>query len=221
VASLGCDFLVVSAYKFFGPHIGAMYGRYEHLERLPAYKVRPASDLPPGKWETGTQNHEGIAGTLGALEYLEWVGQTFGGEYGERYGGELKGRDLRLKQAMHAIRAYEMGLSRALLGALSSIPGLRIWGINDERMIDRRVPTVSFTLEGQTPRQVAEALGQQGIFVWDGNYYALAVTERLGLEASGGMVRVGLTHYNTTQEIDRLADVMNKIAARRSTPQKS
>jgi cysteine desulfurase family protein (TIGR01976 family) len=212
VQALGCDFLVVSAYKFFGPHVGALYGRYELLDRLAAYKVRPAPDEPPGKWETGTQVHEGIAGTLGALEYLEWVGRTFGEEFGERYGGELQGRRLHLKQAMHAIRAYEMGLSRAAIQALAEVPGLRIWGITEGRSIDRRVPTVSFTLEGHTPREVAEALGQRGIYVWDGNYYALAVTERLGLEASGGMVRVGPAHYNTVEEIGRLSRALHEIA---------
>jgi cysteine desulfurase family protein (TIGR01976 family) len=212
VEALGCDFLVVSAYKFFGPHLGALYGRMEHLERLRAYKVRPASDLPPGKWEKGTQNHEGIAGTLGALEYLAWVGETFGGEYGERYGGELRGRKLHLKQAMQAIRAYEMGISRALIEALSDVPGLQIRGITDERMLDRRVPTVSFTVEGLTPRRVAEALGERGIYVWDGNYYALAVTERLGLESSGGMVRVGPVHYNTLDEVGKLAKAMGLLA---------
>jgi hypothetical protein len=120
----------------------------EHLERLTAYKVRPAPDQPPGKWETGTQNHEGIAGALGALEYLGWLGETYGGEYGERYGGEMRGRRLHLKQAMHAVRAYELELSRAAIEALAEVQGLRVWGITDERMIDRRVPTVSFTLEG-------------------------------------------------------------------------
>ena len=213
VQALGCDFLVVSAYKWFGPHLGMLYGRQEHLERLTAYKVRPASDQPPGKWETGTQNHEGIAGALGALEYLGWLGETYGGEYGERYGGEARGRRLHLKQAMHAVRAYELGLSRAAIDALAEVQGLRVWGITDERMIDRRVPTVSFTLEGHTPRQVAEALGDRGIYVWDGNYYALAVTERLGLEASGGMVRVGMAHYNLVGEIERLADEIRKIVA--------
>jgi cysteine desulfurase family protein (TIGR01976 family) len=215
VQALGCDFLVVSAYKFFGPHLGALYGRTEHLERLKAAKVRPASDLPPGKWETGTQNHEGIAGTLGALEYLAWVGQTFGGEYGERYGGELGGRRLHLKQAMQAIRAYEMGISRALIKALSEVEGLRIWGITDERMLDRRVPTVSFTVGDLAPRRVAEKLGERGIYVWDGNYYALAVTERLGLEASGGMVRVGPVHYNTLEEIGKLREAIGVIARER------
>lgn len=214
VRDLGCDFLVVSAYKFFGPHLGVLYGKYRHLDRLRAYQVRPAPNDPPGKFETGTGNHEGIAGTLGAIEYLSWLGEAFCGEHAERYGGLFHGRRLLLKQAMSAIRAYEMELSRALLEKLGEIPGLRIWGLTDLKTLDRRVPTVSFTLQGSRPRQVAEALSAAGIYVWDGNYYALAVTERLGLEDSGGMVRVGLTHYNTVQEVQRLGEVMRQIVGR-------
>ncbi len=213
VQALDCDFLVVSAYKFFGPHMGVLYGKYEHLDRLRAYKVRPAPDDPPGKFETGTGNFEGMAGVLGALEYLSWIGATFGGEHAERYAQAFSGRRLALKQALAAIRAYEMELSRRLLAALEPIPGLRIWGITDRRAVDRRVPTVSFTLEGHHPRRVAEALDERGIYVWDGNYYALAVTERLGLEAGGGMVRVGLAHYNTIEEIARLGQALREIAA--------
>ncbi len=210
VRSLECDFLVVSAYKFFGPHLGVLYGRRGHLERMPAYKVRPAPDRPPGKWETGTQNHEGIFGALGAFEYLEWLGETYGGEAGRRASGAA-GRRRRLTAAMQAVREYEGGLSRVAIEALSRIPGLRIWGISDPGMIDRRVPTVSFTLEGRRPRQVAEALGEKGIYVWDGNYYALAVTERLGLEESGGMVRVGMAHYNTLEEVGRLGEALQEV----------
>jgi cysteine desulfurase family protein (TIGR01976 family) len=213
VQALGCDFLAVSAYKFFGPHAGILYGREEHLRRLQAYKVRPAPEDPPGKFETGTGNFEAIAGVLGALDYLMWVGETFGAEYAESYAGEFTGRRLRLKQAMAAIRAYEMGLSRALLNVLDGIPGLHIHGITDPRSLDRRVPTVSFTLEGHKPRQIAESLGQEGINSWDGNYYALAVTERLGLESSGGMLRVGMAHYNTRAEVARLEAALQRLVA--------
>ncbi len=213
VQAIGCDFLACSAYKFFGPHVGVLYGRYELLEQLPAYKVRPAPDNPPGKFETGTQNHEGIAGVLGALEYLEWVGSQFGSASAEGWREEgFRGRRLRYKQAMTAIRAYEYEVSRALLIAIASVPGTRIYGITDSQRLDQRVPTVSFTLEGKSPRQVAEALGQAGIYVWDGNYYALEVTRRLGLEDRGGMVRVGAVHYNTLEEIDRLHQVLMQIA---------
>jgi cysteine desulfurase family protein (TIGR01976 family) len=211
VQALDCDFLVASGYKFFGPHSGVLYGKYEHLEKLTAYKVRPAPKDPPGKYETGTQNHEGIAGMLGAIEYLEWVGKTFGGIYAEKYADRYQGRRLYLKQAMAAIRAYEYELSRALLDILEETPGLTLYGLRDGRRLEERVPTFSFSLQNQHPRQVAERLGDAGIYVWDGNYYALAVTERLGLEESGGMVRVGAVHYNTLEEVSRFGDALGKL----------
>jgi cysteine desulfurase family protein (TIGR01976 family) len=212
VQSLGVDFLVCSSYKFFGPHAGMLYGRYELLDELKAYKVRPASDSLPGKFETGTQNHEGIAGVLGALEYFEWLGKNFGSEQEEglREHG-YTGRKLELKKAMSALRAYEFEVSRLLLSTLEQVPGLRLYGLSDPHRLDERVPTFSFTLEGRHPHAVAEALAAKHIYVWDGNYYALAVTERLGVESSGGMVRVGAVHYNTLDEVNRLGDVLKKI----------
>ncbi len=212
VQALGVDFLVCSSYKFFGPHAGILYGRADLLEELKAYKVRPATNSLPGKWETGTQNHEGIAGVLGAIEYFEWVGKTFGGEQEEglRERG-YTGRRLELKKAMTAIRAYEFELSRALLETLTAIPGLRLYGLTDAGKLDGRVPTFSFTLAGKHPRAVAEALAEENIYVWDGNYYALAVTERLGLEGSGGMVRVGAAHYNTREEVERLGEALRRL----------
>jgi cysteine desulfurase family protein (TIGR01976 family) len=211
VQDLGCDFLVMSAYKFFGPHAGILYGRYDRLAELPAYRVRPAPADPPGKFETGTPNFEGIVGAAAALEYLAEVGRSYGAEHAERYSPEFSGRALHLKQAMAAIRAYEMELSRATLEMLAGLPGVRVWGISDLRAIDRRVPTVSFTVEGKSPRAIAEALGRVGINVWDGNYYAQALSERLGVEAHGGMVRVGSVHYNTLEEIQRLAEELRKV----------
>jgi len=190
VQSLGVDFLVCSSYKFFGPHAGILYGRYDLLEGLTAYKVRPAPDSLPGKFETGTQNHEGLAGVLGALEYFEWLGKTFGAEQEEglRPGG-YTGRRLELKKAMTALRAHEFEISRLLLSVLEQVPGLRLYGLSDSRKLDQRVPTFSFTLEGKHPRAVAEALADEGIYVWDGNYYALAVTER---EHGFGLAWVGV-----------------------------
>jgi len=215
VQELDCDFLVCSSYKFFGPHAAALYGRPEVLEEMKPYKVRPASNAAPHKFETGTQNHEGIAGILGALEYLEWVGTQFGGsgDWSER---GYSGRRLTLKQAMTAIRSYEFELGRALIEAIESVPGTRIYGLTDTRRLEERVPTVSFTLEGVEPRRLAERLAQEGLYVWDGNYYALAVTERLGLEGRGGMLRVGAVHYNTLEEIQRLQAALNKIARSRA-----
>jgi cysteine desulfurase family protein (TIGR01976 family) len=212
VQKLDCDFLVCSSYKFFGPHMGVLYGKYDLLDRLTAYRVRPAPSDPPGKFETGTGNFEGMCGVLGALEYLEWVGETFGAEHAERFAGEYTGRPLSFKLGMSAIRAYEFELSRALLDILEETPGVTVYGITDRKRLEQRVPTCAFTLKGKSPHQVAEKLDEANIFVWDGNYYALAVTERLRLEDSGGMVRVGPVHYNTMEEIKRLGEVMRRIA---------
>jgi len=214
VQKIGCDFLVCSAYKFFGPHVGILYGKLELLEDLKAYKVRPAPNNPPGKWMTGTQNHEGIAGVLGALEYFEWLGGQFADTQKQSLAEEgLSGRRLNLIAAMTAIRAYEFELSRALIEAIGSVPGTHIHGITDTKRLDERVPTVSFTMDGKHPLEIAEALGREGLYVWDGNYYALAVTERLGIESSGGMVRVGGVHYNSLNEVEKLRDALSKIIA--------
>jgi cysteine desulfurase family protein (TIGR01976 family) len=212
VQRLGCDFLVCSAYKFFGPHVGILYGNYGLLDELTAYKVRPASNEPPGKFETGTQNHEGIAGVLGALEYLEWVGESFGQDYHEKFMDLFTGRRLRLKQAMAAIRAYEFELSRALLDVLEETPGVQIYGLTDPRRLEERAPTFAFNLKSMHPRKVAECLDREGFFVWDGNYYALNVTEQLGVEETGGMVRVGPLHYNTLEEIRRFGEALGRIS---------
>ena len=208
VQGLDADFLVVSAYKFFGPHVSALYGKRDILEDMRAYKVRPAPESIPGKFETGTQNFEGIAGILGALEYLSEIGTKMMEETLGMISPQEGGRRTALSMAMEAIQAYEMRLSRALIDTLSSIPGLRIWGIVDKNATAQRVPTVSFTMEGFSPRQIATELNKASIYAWDGNYYALAVTDRLGLEDSGGMLRIGLVHYNTLEEIDRLGEVL-------------
>jgi cysteine desulfurase family protein (TIGR01976 family) len=213
VQKLDCDFLISSAYKFFGTHAGILYGKRVHLEQLFAYKVRPATDRLPGKWETGTQNHEGIAGVLGAIEYFEWVGKEFGGQpIEELVEAGYQGRSLALKQAMQAIHTHELELSRALLEALQSVPGLTIYGLADARRLEERVPTFSFCLNNLSPRNAAERLAQEGLYVWDGNYYAINVTEQLGLENKGGMVRVGAVHYNTLQEVERLKNALIKIS---------
>jgi cysteine desulfurase family protein (TIGR01976 family) len=211
VQKLDCDFLVSSAYKFFGPHAGILYGKHDLLENLFAYKVRPATNEIPGKFETGTQNHEGIAGVLGAVEYFEWVGREFGGEHAEGLR-EYSGRKLELKKAMAAIHSYESELNRALLSTLEQVPGITIFGLTDMKRLDERVATFSFRIKDQHPHDTAQKLADEGIYVWDGNYYALNVTERLDLEDKGGMVRVGAAHYNTLDEVSRLGEVLQKIA---------
>ncbi len=215
VQQIGCDFLVCSAYKFFGPHLGALYGRLDLLESLPAYKVRPAPGDAPHKFETGTGNFEHMAGTLGALEYLEWVGQTFGEEYAELYAGRYSGRALSFKQAMTAIHAYETELNRELLAAINGVPGARVYGITDPGRLDRRVPTFSLTVEGFTPAELAARLDEYNIYTWDGNFYALEVTTRLGLEGQGGLLRIGATHYNTVEEIQHFGQALREIVAKK------
>jgi cysteine desulfurase family protein (TIGR01976 family) len=214
VQALGCDFLVCSAYKFFGPHVGILYGRQEHLMRLPAYKVRPAPDQIPERWETGTLNHEGLAGVTAAVEYLDWIGTQFGEPFNALVRG-LRGRRRRLKLAMLAIQNYERTLSRHLIDGLSAIEGVNITGITDPALFHQRAPTVIFSVRGKSPRQVAGALGKAGIYVWDGNYYALAVMETLGREEHGGMVRVGAVHYNTHREIDRFLAALEQVVGER------
>jgi cysteine desulfurase family protein (TIGR01976 family) len=214
VQALGCDFLVCSAYKFFGPHVGILYGKQEHLVRLPAYKVRPAPDQIPDRWETGTLNHEGLAGVTAAVEYLDWIGTQFGEPFNALVKG-LRGRKRRLKLALLAIRDYERTLSQHLLDGLSAIEGVNIAGITAPALFNQRVPTVIFSVAGKTPRQVASALGKAGIYVWDGNYYALSVMETLGREEHGGMVRVGAVHYNTHRETARFLAVLEQIVGER------
>jgi cysteine desulfurase family protein (TIGR01976 family) len=211
VQDLGCDLLACSAYKFFGPHLGILYGREELLDSLPSYKVRPAHD----HWETGTQDHEGIAGTAAALDYLAEIGTRYGiGEAGPYAASGFSGRRLALKAGMAAIRRYEAGLLVRLLDGLAGIPPLRVLGITDPAALEWRVPTVSFTLDGWAPRALAEELGRRGFFVWDGNMYAVELTERLGLAGRGGFVRVGLVHYNTADEVDRLLETLEELSAR-------
>jgi cysteine desulfurase family protein (TIGR01976 family) len=197
VQALGCDFLACSAYKFFGPHVGALYGRLGLLEELTAYKVRPAGSQPPDKFETGTQNHEGIAGTRAAVEYLAGLAPA------KAAAGP---RRTRVVAGMEALQSYERGLCGRLLDGLCGVPGLRVWGITDPARLDERVPTVSFTMDRLAPREIAQRLAAAGIFVWSGHFYALALTSRLGLEPSGGLLRVGLAHYNTEEEVDRLIE---------------
>ena len=213
VQDIGCDFLACSSYKFFGPHAGALYGKYDLLNELKPYKVRPASNELPYKFETGTQNHEGIAGVLGALEYLEWLGKQFGAEQAQAWeDAGFTGRRLELKKGMSAMHAYESELSKALIKIVESVPGTHIYGVTDMNRLDERVPTVSFTLEGKDPEHLADAIGKENIYVWNGHNYALAIVERLGLLEAGGMIRVGPVHYNTLDELEKFGEVLKKVA---------
>jgi cysteine desulfurase family protein (TIGR01976 family) len=200
VQDLDCDFLVSSTYKYFGPHTGVLYGKYELLDKLTAYKVRPSPAKPPGKWESGTQSFESLSGVTAAVEYLAEV------------GGSEGSRRERLVQAMTRTKRYEMGVSEHFLRGATGVPGLRVYGITDIESLENRTPTFAVSLEGFAPKLVAQRLGEQGIYVWDGDYYAVAVMERLGVLNQGGLVRIGFVHYNTHEEVDHVLAALTEIA---------
>ncbi len=208
VQAIGCDFLMCSAYKFFGPHIGILWGKYDLLAELPAYKVRPSKNVPPYRWETGTPSFETIHGTAAAIDYLAWVGDQFGDQAAFPGADGLR-RSLLL--GMDAIQAYEKTLAASLIAGLREIDGVTIAGITDLARLDERVPTVAFEIDGFTPLQVAEYLGEHHIYVWDGNYYAVEIMNRIG-RGEHGMVRVGPVHYNTVEEIDWLIRRLASLA---------
>lgn len=205
VKDLGCDFLACSAYKFFGPHVGILYGMRDHMKRLRAYRVRPAGEALPGKWETGTKNHEGLAGTAAAIDYLAGIGARLGG------APETATRREKLQAAWEVIYPYEQRLIERLITGLSAIQGVRIYGITERDDWDKRVATVSIRKEGKTPEQLAVALAAENIFTWNGNFYALSISERLGVESSGGLLRIGLAHYNTIDEVDKCLRVLERM----------
>jgi cysteine desulfurase family protein (TIGR01976 family) len=227
VQATGCDFLVCSAYKFFGPHVGILWGRRDLLESLQPYKLRPSSNDLPGRWMTGTQNHEGIAGVTAAVEYLAGVGNEANGELkGDPsprpsppndatdeidpiYGGE-GARRARLLRAFESIVAYERELGGQLIAGLQRSPGFKIWGITQPDHFRDRVPTVSVTHVTRTPHEIATALAEQGLYLWPGNHYALPLTETLALEPHGTL-RIGLVHYNTADEVDRLLKALAEL----------
>ena len=202
VSALGCDLLACSAYKFFGPHVGVLWGRRDLLEQLPAYKLRPAPNELPGKWMTGTQNHECLAGTLAAVDYLA--------DLGREVDAGQSSRRAALQTAYTAIGQYEQQLVSQLILGLEQNDRIKIWGTTDASKLSVRLPTVSITHANLRPAELAERLGQRGIFVWHGNYYALQLTESLGLEPDG-MVRLGLVHYNTPAEVDRLLEELQGL----------
>ena len=206
VRALDCDFLACSPYKFFGPHMGTLYGKREHLLRFKPYKVRPAYDSLPDRWETGTQLHELIAGIAAAVDYIA--------ELGRRCDSGVQDRRAALLAAYRATRQHEMTLLSQLIPGLLAIPGLQFFGITDPTRFSERCSTVSVRLPNHKPVEIAAFLGERGIFTWDGNYYALNLTERLGVEQKGGLLRIGLVHYNTAEEVDRLLSALREIAAR-------
>ncbi len=214
VQALGCDFLVCSAYKFYGPHQGVLFGRDEHLSSLAAYKLRVVPDQSPDKWETGTQSLEGQAGTIGALEYLQWVGTEMGAAHRPGTAG-LRDRTRDIHAGLAAMADYEEGLSARLIAGLAQIDGVRVHGITDPAAFARRVPTVSITAEAMVPDEMATFLDSRGVYVWNGHSYALPVVEWLGLVERGGVVRIGPTHYNTLDEIDTVVGLVDEFLVAR------
>jgi cysteine desulfurase family protein (TIGR01976 family) len=211
VQTLGCDFLACSAYKFYGPHVGILWGRYYLLDALPAYKVRPSDPHPPGKWMTGTQNHEGLAGTTAAIDYLAGLGNAFGQDWTGHFPA-FSGRRLALKLGLSAIAAYERDLFAYLLDGLETIPGLTIYGITARNRLHERTPTAAVRLAGYSPAELSGRLAQHGIAAYAGHFYAVEVIRRLGLEESGGVLRLGLSHYNTRAEVERLLGLLSDWA---------
>jgi cysteine desulfurase family protein (TIGR01976 family) len=206
VRGLGADVLFCSPYKVFGPHLGIMWGRLELLEALPAYRVRPQADRSPDRWETGTLSHEALAGLVEAVGYLADLAGPDAAAEGDRRSA--------LAAGMRAIEGHEATLSMRFLESLAGLENVRLWGIADPARVGERTPTFALTLtDGRSPRELAQELDRRGVFLWNGNYFALAVMERLGLEASGGAVRVGFCHYNTLHEVERVARELTAIAA--------
>jgi cysteine desulfurase family protein (TIGR01976 family) len=203
VRALDCDFLVCSPYKFFGPHVGTLYGKRERLLQFKPYKVRPATDALPDRWETGTQVQELIAGISAAVEYLAALGR--------RHDPTATDRRSSLLAAYRVTRQHETSLLARLIDGLLAIPKLRFFGISDPNRFDERCSTVSIRIGNHHPTEIAKFLGDRGIFTWDGNYYALNLTERLGVEKSGGLLRIGLVHYNTVDEVDRLLAALREF----------
>lgn len=208
VQSIGCDFLVCSAYKFFGPHQGMLWGRREVLEMLEPYRVRPAPAMIPWSFEPGTQSHEGMAGTTAAIDYFAWIGAQ--SNAGAKDSGVAQRRQL-IVDAFQQLFAYEMTLAVRLIEGLQNLRGVTIRGVTAADALQRRLSTVSFTHDRVAPSAIAEALAKRNIFAWSGHNYALEVAKSLGILESGGAVRIGAVHYNSLAEIEQLLDALDEI----------
>ncbi len=212
VRELDCDFLACSTYKFFGPHMGVLYGKREHLARLQPYKLRANTNAVPQRWEWGTLNHECIAGITACVDYLAELGRQHVAPDAVVRDGRVRApastRREMLQSAYGAIQAHERDLMKHMLPGLAEIPGLKLYGISDPPRLASRCPTFAVRIEGHTPLELATRLGERGIFTWDGNYYAINLTERLGVEQDGGFLRIGLVHYNTVEEVDRVLEAL-------------
>jgi cysteine desulfurase family protein (TIGR01976 family) len=204
VRDLDCDFLACSTYKFFGPHMGVLYGKREHMKRLTPYKVRACTDEIPSRWESGTNNHECIAGITACVDYLA--------DLGRRVDPSATNRRAAIESAFAAIHEHEHALMETLISGVLAIPGVKLYGISDPNRFDQRCPTIVLRIKGHTPLELATKLGERGFFTWDGNYYAINLTDRLDVEKDGGFLRIGLAHYNTSEEVERLLGALREIA---------
>ena len=210
VQSMGCDFFACSAYKFFGPHQGVLWGRREVLEGMEPYKLRPAHDEIPWCFETGTQSHEGMAGVTAAVEYFAWIGETMGGEYLDRWS-QFSGQRQHVHAALDCLSDYEMTLTQHLVEGLQQLPGVTIHGVTDPEAMSRRVATVAFTHARKASDSIARELAARNIFVWSGHNYAVEAARSLGIYETGGAVRIGPVHYNSIDEIDTLLHELDRI----------
>jgi cysteine desulfurase family protein (TIGR01976 family) len=230
VAALDCDFLACSTYKFFGPHMGVLFGKREHLKRLRPYKVRPNTNAIPNCWEWGTMQHESIAGITACVEYIADLGRELtngatnkrvphpsllskGGNDAASTSGSKTERREAIEAVYAAIHEHERALLEKMMTGLAKIPGLKIYGITDPARFHERCATLAIRIENHTPLELATKLGDRGFFTWDGNYYALNLTEHLDVEKSGGFLRIGLVHYNTLDEVDRLLAALREIVS--------
>lgn len=206
VQDWGADFVACSAYKFYGPHIGMVWARKKWLEEIRPYKLRPSPDTYPASWMTGTQNHPCIAGVTEAIEYLADIGREFRGD-------KQLNRPAALDVAYENIRSHEQKLIWQLIEGLQSIRGIHVQGIVDRNRQDQRVPTLAFHADRFTSAELAERLGEAGVYAWHGNYYALQLSEQLKMEPAG-MLRLGIMHYNTASEVERCLETLATIMSR-------
>ena len=193
--AIGADALTCSAYKFFGPHVGATVVKRDLLEAMGVYKVEPAPDYVPDKLETGTQNHEGIAGVKGALDFISSLGD--GASQREK-----------LVSGMRIIEEYESDLAEKFRAALREIPGVKLYAAPDGV---RKTPTFTFRVEGHTPREVCERMAEEGFFIADGHFYASTLAEKLGIRDEGGWIRAGLAPYNTEREVEGFIERLERF----------
>jgi cysteine desulfurase family protein (TIGR01976 family) len=205
VHALDCDFLACSTYKFFGPHMGVLYGKREHMKRLTPYKVRACSEEIPSRWESGTNNHECIAGITACVDYLA--------DLGRRADASANDRRAAIEAAFRAIHEHEHALMETLICGVLALPGVKFYGISDPQHFDHRCPTIILRVKGHTPLELASKLAERGFFTWDGNYYAINLTDRLDVEKDGGFLRIGIAHYNTAEEVERLLAALQEITA--------